>query len=271
MRRFGLLVAGLVALPVLAVIAVRSEISSVSTDATSATGGARFSVLQMNLCLSGVAPCLSYPQVLREADAVFAEWTPDAVTLNEVCSGDVAGIARRANYHWRFTTVPYRGSPLPCTNPGVRGVFGNAVLTREAITDAVDERFKAQLPLEQRRWLCVTTIRRVSVCTTHLEPWSLALTSTVDDRQCAELARVLAARARWRPTIAAGDINRLSSCAPTGMWTLTDLAAAQKPGIQHVYGSAAHLLPQAAQVVPATSTDHDFLLVTARLAAGARP
>jgi hypothetical protein len=232
--------------------------------APSVAGGTPYSLVQMNLCLSGLAPCLEYPDVVREAIAVIDERNPDAVTLNEVCRGDVDRIAARTGYHQRFATVLYRGRPLPCRSPRGRGVFGNAVLTRAAITGSVGRRFAAQsADPEQRGWLCVATARRVSVCTTHLSAPSEVRTAVRE--QCDELGDLLAARASRGPTIAAGDINGLSSCAPPGMWTVTDLGLAQKPGIQHAYGSARYLCAAESEVVPADFTDHDFLYVAAWL------
>jgi endonuclease/exonuclease/phosphatase family metal-dependent hydrolase len=275
MRRLRLLAACLVGVPVLVATPVAvHEVTSASTDAPpsahspgalATAGDRRFSLLQMNLCLSGLGPCLRYPEVVREAVTVIRTRRPNAVTLNEACKGDVARIAAQTGYHRRFTTVRYRGGPLPCRNPAGRGVFGNAVLTRGAVRRSVDGRYTAQDVLEQRRWLCVTTVRPVTVCTTHLEAPLSASTSAIRSRQCAELRDLLAARARQGPTIAAGDINAVRGCAPRGMWTRTDQRAAQKPGLQQAYGSRAHLRRPAAAVVHATFTDHDFLLVTARL------
>jgi endonuclease/exonuclease/phosphatase family metal-dependent hydrolase len=236
-----------------------------SPDVASAAGHRRFTLLQMNLCLSGLAACIRYPEAVGEAVAVIRAQRPNAVTLNEVCERDVARIAARTGYHRRFTTVPYQGGPLPCSNPPRRGVFGNAVLTRGPVTRSVDGRFSAQDVLEQRRWLCVTTARPVTVCTTHLEARTSRATREIRRRQCAELREVLARSARRGPTIAAGDINGHRSCAPRSMWTRTDHRATNKPGIQHAYGGAAHLRAPRAGVVHAAFTDHDFLLVTARL------
>ena len=238
--------------------------TSTSSTAPPALVSTPYSLLQMNLCLSGLAPCLRYRQVVREAITVIGEHRPDAVTLNEVCSRDVARIAERTGYHRRFATVLYGGRPLSCRAPSGRGVFGNAVLTAAGITATVDRRFSAQsIDPEQRRWLCVTTAERVTVCTTHLSSPSEVRTAVL--RQCAEFTELLAVRARRGPTIAAGDMNKLGSCAPAGMWTRTDRGSAQKPGVQHAYGSASHLRPATSESLPARHTDHDFLYVRARL------
>ncbi|MGH3318440.1 MAG: hypothetical protein ACRDO0_20020, partial [Nocardioidaceae bacterium] len=129
------------------------------------------SLLQMNLCLSGVAGCFGdtrYPRVVEEAVGVIAARGPDVVTFNEACSGDVARIAHETGYHLRFAAVLVRGRPLHCVDPGGRGVFGNAVITRRTIHGSVGRPFAAQAGGEERRWICVETARRVDVCTAHL-------------------------------------------------------------------------------------------------------
>jgi hypothetical protein len=58
---------------------------------------------------------------------------------------------------------------------------------------------------------------------------------------------------------AAGDMNKLGSCAPAGMWERADWGWALTPGVQHANGSASHLRGATSEVLPATYTDHDFL------------
>jgi endonuclease/exonuclease/phosphatase family metal-dependent hydrolase len=247
-------------------VAMTETSAASATDTASTARRTPYSVLQMNLCLSGLAGCQHYPRVMREAIRVIRARRPNAVTFNEVCKRDVARIAQRTGYRARFATVLYAGRPLPCRSPRGRGVFGNAVLVKAEITGSVDRRFRAQADQEKRRWLCVATGgRRVTVCTTHLSPRGSARARAANRRQCAEFADVLAARARRGPTIAAGDINRHGNCAPAGMWTRTDDRAAQKPGIQHVYGNRRYLRRPVARIVRARFTDHDFLHVRARL------
>jgi endonuclease/exonuclease/phosphatase family metal-dependent hydrolase len=224
-----------------------------------------YTLLQMNLCLSGLAGCytkVAYPAVVDEASARIRAANPDAVTFNEACRGDVAHIAQRTGYHLRFSRVVYRGKPLRCVRPGGRGLFGDAVLTQAAIAHSDNHAFKTQVGIERRGWLCVTT-RTVDVCTAHLNTRS-TVEVTGNDGQCAELTTILARRAAARTVIFGGDVNRQGSCAPRGLWTRTDASAHQAAGLQHVYGSAALLAPSA-QVVPTTHTDHDALLVRARL------
>ena len=251
---------------------------AVAGCALAAAGAARFSgtsharapaytLMQMNLCLSGLASCfgrVAYPGVVDEAVTRIREAHPSAVTFNEACRNDVALIARRTGYHLRFSRVIYGGRPLRCVRPGGRGLFGDAVLTRAAVESTVSRPFAAQEGIERREWLCVATRAGVEVCTAHLntrEPDEVA----GNDAQCAELRTVLAPRAARRTVIFGGDVNRRSSCAPASMWTLTDSASDQDGGLQHVYGSHALRSPSAA-VLPAAHSDHDVLLARAHLA-----
>jgi hypothetical protein len=234
--------------------------------AVPSAGSSTYTLMQMNLCLSGLAGCYgkaTYPAVVEEAVARIREGGPNAVTFSEACRSDIARIARRTGYHLRFSRVIYRGDRLRCVRPGGRGLFGDAVLTAAAIESTDSQAFEAQAGIERRRWLCVTTRVDVDVCTAHLNtrtPEEVA----GNDAQCIELAGLLARRAAARTVTFGGDVNRRDSCAPAGLWTRTDGSAEQAPGLQHVYGSGALRTPSA-QVVPATHTDHDVLLVRAHL------
>jgi endonuclease/exonuclease/phosphatase family metal-dependent hydrolase len=228
--------------------------------------------MQMNLCLSGFADCygkVAYPAGVEDAVGRIRDAHPDAVTLNETCRRDVAQIARRTGYHLRFSTVSFSGDPLRCIQPGGRGPFGDAVLTKAAIENTESHAFEAQAGIEWRRWLCVTTRADVDVCTAHLVTRS-ATEAAVNDAQCAELAALLAHRAATHTVIFGGDINRSRACAPERAWTRNDGSADQNPGLQSVYGQGALGSPSA-EVVPAMHTDHDVLLVRAHLTLPLRP
>jgi len=235
--------------------------------APASAGGPAYTLMQVNLCLSGLADCyrerVGYPAALGEAVSLIRRAHPDAVTVSEGCSGDVARIARRTRYHARFSTVIYGGGPFPCIDPAGRGVFGDAVLTRAAIVQSVNHAFTAQTDIERRRWLCVKARAGVEVCTAHLSTQSPEeIAGNVG--QCAELATILAHRPPARAVIFGGDVNRAGSCAPAGFWTRTDASAGQSPGLQQVYGSRALRRPEAA-VLPFAHSDHEVLLVRARL------
>jgi endonuclease/exonuclease/phosphatase family metal-dependent hydrolase len=251
--------------------AVARERTTSMPRAVSPRAGSTYTLMQMNLCLSGLAGCYgkaAYPAVVKEAVARIRDARPDAVTVNEACRSDVALIARRTGYHLRFSRVIYGGELLRCVRPGGRGLFGDAVLTEAAIESTDNEDFEAQAGLERRRWLCVSTRVRVDVCTAHLNTRAASEVAG-NDAQCAELAALLARRAAARTVIFGGDVNRRRSCAPDGVWARTDRSADQAPGLQHVYGSGALRSPSA-QVVPVRHSDHDVLLVRAQASATRR-
>jgi endonuclease/exonuclease/phosphatase family metal-dependent hydrolase len=230
--------------------------------------GPTYTLMQMNLCLSGLGGCygkVAYPAVVKEAVARIRAAHPDAVTLNEACRGDIAPIARRTGYRLRFSRVIYLGQPQACILPGGRGLFGDAVLTKAAVESTDSRPFETQAGIERRDWLCVTTRVHVDVCTAHLATHE-ADEVAANDPQCTELKALLARRAAARTVIFAGDLNRRPSCAPEGFWTRTDGSAEQDPGRQHVYGTGALHSPLV-QVVPARHSDHDFLVVRAHLTA----
>lgn len=238
---------------------------TLSAVPASSTSSSTFSVLQMNLCLSGQAGCYEsadQPAILDEAAAQIADHDPSAVTLNEACRDDAAELARRAGYDLSFATVDYGGAPLPCIDPRGRGAFGIAVLTRDDITASADRAFGVQADPEERRWLCATTDRDVTVCTAHLSTRDSAGERAANDAGCRELQRVLARHEHAGTTFFGGDVNRQSSCAPASMWATQDAAASQSPGVQHVYGSGP-LGGLSVSVAEASYTDHDFLLTAA--------
>ena len=246
--------------------ALPHERSTAAGGLTPPAGGATFTLLQMNLCLSGIAECyvkVAYPAALDEAASLIRDARPDAVTVSEACRGDLARIGRETGYHLRFSRVIYQGAPFDCIRPGGRGVFGDAVLTKAAIVSADNHAFTAQAGVERRRWLCVATRARIEVCTAHLNTRS-PVEVTGNDGQCVELAAILARRSAGRSVIFGGDVNRGSPCAPAGFWTRTDTSASQAGGLQQVYGNAALRSPTS-QVVPFAHSDHDALLVRAQL------
>ena len=257
-------IAILLAVAAAAVAALSPAVSSVSSS-TGRQSGADYRLLQTNLCLSGQAGCYSpatHQSILDEATAQIADLDPDAVTLNEVCSADVAELARRAGYELSFAAVDYGGTPLPCIDPRGRGLFGIAVLTKDAIRTSRDRAFTVQADPEERRWLCATTAGAVTVCTAHLSTRDSSGERVANDAECRELRDVLAEHANLRTTFFGGDVNRQTACAPTTMWATHDAAATQSAGLQHIYGSRSVDDPSAS-IVEATYTDHDFLLAAA--------
>jgi endonuclease/exonuclease/phosphatase family metal-dependent hydrolase len=252
----------LVAVVVSALAVIGLTLFAVSSPSSS---GASFSLLQMNLCLSGQAGCYSptaYPSALDEAATVIDDRDPDAVTINEACRHDVAELARRTGYELTFTGVDYGGVPLPCIDPRGRGLFGIAVLTKDHVRTAQDRAFTVRADPEERRWLCATTDAAITVCTAHLSTRYSPGERVDNDVQCRQLRQVLTVREDRGTTFFGGDLNRQASCAPTTMWSLHDTAASQSAGVQHIYASNSVDEPSTS-VVEATYTDHDFLLAAA--------
>ena len=223
----------------------------------------------MNLCLSGRADCYAgteYPSVVREAAAEVVTQGASAVTLNETCSGDAADIARRTGYTLRFAAIRYRDAVIPCVHPRGRGNFGLAVLTRSAMSASRDRAFAVQPGGEERRWLCASTIRNVTVCTAHLSTRDSARQRAANDAECRELRGVLSRRLLRGATVFGGDTNRGTTCAPASMWTTRDETASQAAGLQHIYGSLP-LAESSPGVATATYSDHDFLFAAGHLPA----
>jgi endonuclease/exonuclease/phosphatase family metal-dependent hydrolase len=251
--------------PMLAVVSALAVLATIPT-ATAAGGppGREYAHLQMNLCLSGIAGCFAatrYPKVVDEAVATIQQLEPTSVVIDEACSGDAATIAKRTGMYLSFADVVYFGAELPCRNPVGRGLFGNAVLTRSAPVQVESRAFESQFGQEQRRWICVTGPDRVVVCGAHLGvgagPGTLSQAS--QDAQCAEFGEVLRTHAADHSVIASGDMNRQTTCAPAGFWTLRDNDATKNNGLQHVYGEADAFGNPSRGDLLATFTDHDFL------------
>jgi endonuclease/exonuclease/phosphatase family metal-dependent hydrolase len=224
-----------------------------------------FSVVQMNLCLSGHAECYTRANragVLAEAALQIDDQQPAAVTINEACRADAAELAGRTGYTVTFAAVDTEGAPLSCINPRGRGGYGIAVLTKDSVTSSHDAAFAGQAGLEERRWLCARTSTALTVCTAHLSTRTTPGEELTNDSECRELRRVLARHQETTITLFAGDLNRQSPCAPADMWVVRDTTASQSSGLQHIYGSSA-LVEPSASVVRATHTDHDFLLAAA--------
>ena len=218
----------------------------------------RLTLLQMNLCLSGIGTCLPSSEpadAMAEAISTVRQAAADLVVLNEACSKDAERVASATDLHLTFTVVRYRGAVLTCRDPDGRGLFGNAVLTAARPLQVRDRAYRVQDRIEERRLLCVRT-KRLWVCGTHLN----IPDSSVNHGQCAELGRALRSLPGTPPAVASGDMNRRDSCAPPRWWARTDRGTGQRPGLQHVYGDP-RLTVVSTAVEPMTHTDHDALVV----------
>ena len=251
---------------VIATVAAMNPATALSSSPSARQPATSATVLQMNLCLSGFADCYpgtAYPAVVDEAAEQVMTSDAEVVTLNEVCRGDAADMALRTGYRMRFTAVLVDAAPLRCVEPLDRGAFGLAILTKARIRTSDDQAFETHAGLEERRWLCITTVDAVSVCTAHLGTRDSREARHANDAECAELQRVLARYDKRGTTLFGGDVNRQRPCAPAAMWARSDTAGTQQAGIQHLYGSRFPREP-ATRIAVASHTDHDFLLAAGR-------
>ncbi|GGM25064.1 hypothetical protein GCM10011608_07390 [Micromonospora sonchi] len=234
----------------------------------------RLRVLQMNLCNSGMAKgCYTGRSVDRAAEVIRAE-RPDVVTLNEICSGDVAALEQAMVQVHDGTVVaafqPARngrtGDPYRCVNGQQYGVGVLAHLAAPEGGHTVHNGFyPAQDPAdpEQRAWLCVEAGTVYFACTTHLAYTSAALALA----QCSHLLGVaipqLHARARYQPTVVSGDLNLrhggapdVRSCVPA------DYRHRHDGGVQQFMATADVNIESTRSIGMAGTTDHAAFLVT---------
>ncbi|WP_433533298.1 endonuclease/exonuclease/phosphatase family protein [Micromonospora sp. CA-263727] len=244
-----------------------------------ATGPTQLRVLQLNLCNSGMATgCYTGRAVARAAEVIRAE-TPDVVTLNEICSGDVDALERvMAEVHGGTVVSAFQparngrtGGPYHCVNGQQYGV---GVLAHIPAPYRGHEVYRGIYPAqdpadpEQRAWLCVDATTVYFACTTHLAYTS----STLALAQCGHLLGTaipeLHARARYQPTVVSGDLNLrhggspdVRSCVPAGYLHLHD------GGVQQFMATADVTIRSSRSIGMAGTTDHAGFLVTLGVAA----
>ncbi|MFC5180668.1 hypothetical protein [Actinomadura harenae] len=237
---------------------------------------ATFRVYQTNMCMWGPdssGPCFpkgSAAALAKTAEAKRASlvaqikyWKPDAITVNEGCSGDIAQVVKRlraAGYDYSYVDqeagAANTGHPRPCWSSATRGHSDNAVIARGLDASSRTGGYfepvaKGSVYQHNRSWVCVN-VKGVRVCTAHL-----ALISQDDNgnapgghllqpRECAYIRDRLLAPHGSGATVFAGDTNISRSrvrvhCAPTGFWGLHDLETNGKyngvSGLQHIYYS----------------------------------
>ncbi|MCO7192209.1 endonuclease/exonuclease/phosphatase family protein [Pseudonocardia sp. McavD-2-B] len=236
-------------------------------------------VVQMNLCDSGIAGCYTGRAVEAAADLVRTEM-PDAVTLNEVCRAGVerieralAGAAPGSSTSSSFQPARERdtGAPYRCANGDEYGI---GVVSRAPSSVASAGIHPAQDPRdpEERAWLCLDTTTAggpLGVCTSHLAYTDRAVTRA----QCGYLFDTVVAGLRSRadagPVVVGADLNLgaaddpdLRSCLPPGS------APAADDGVQHVVVIPAAAAARTRVIDLGGTTDHPALLVTVRPEAG---
>lgn len=173
---------------------------------------------------------------------------PTAVTLNEVCTGDLSKIVKRlrpAGYSYTYKAHGIgkgrSSASLKCS--AKRGASADAIIAHGFISGSKQGGYYEKNGY--RAWLCArVSTGHVRVCTTHLSLRTQHWGGKNHQRiECAKLRRIL--RATSTKTVFGGDVNMKAAkqnCAPAKYWGLQDVdthASARTPrsGLQHIYYS----------------------------------
>jgi endonuclease/exonuclease/phosphatase family metal-dependent hydrolase len=232
------------------------------------------SVLQMNLCNSGMAGCYQGGRAVPEAAAVIAAARPDAVTLDEICRRDLAALAagmRRAfpadAIYWQFQPAHQRYDAVSsCVNGDQYGIgilVHRPTGSPTAVTRGQEYPGQDGRRGERRVWECLYAVGSRYVCATHL--------SAFDHNRALAQCRYLMTTAipdtyaqlgGYFPTVVGGDLNltdrgspNTGDCAPAG-WLRTG-----DGGVQHVLATPDFAVVSVRRLAM-TYTDHPALLVT---------
>ena len=233
-----------------------------------------FSVLQVNLCNSGMATCYSGGRAVARAVELVREVRPDVMTLDEICRADLTAVRRAVQRLDRDRAVvstfraagdrPSSG-PTRCLNGqdfGIGLVVSVPAPYRGQVTSWGT--YSAQDPSdpELRVWACITATRQFRACATHLA----AIGGAVALAQCRELMSAAAGPGPGRPghlpLVLGGDLN-------LGLRPAADVRTCVPPGyarnddgdVQHVITSGDLEVRQRRLVDVRGTTDHPGLLV----------
>ncbi|WP_406069605.1 endonuclease/exonuclease/phosphatase family protein [Micromonospora sp. NBC_01638] len=247
---------------------------AVSTDTMETPEPTILRVLQMNLCNSGRAGCYTGRSVATATEVISAE-APDLVTLNEICQGDVAALARvfEAVHTDRTVVSAFQaagdrpsGDDTRCRNGQPYGV---GLLTHVEAPDTPRAVYGGIHPTqdladpEERAWLCVNVDGILLACTTHLA----ATSHRVALAQCGHLLdTILPAISRsagYEPSVLSGDLNLRAGGSRT-------VRSCERPGyqriddgrLQHIMATADITLCCRRSVPMHGATDHPGLLAT---------
>jgi hypothetical protein len=233
------------------------------------------SVLQLNLCNSGVAGCYEGGQSVPEAYDVITSVRPDVVTLNEICKADVQtslfpAMAEMYPGHatfWAFAPAYNRatGAPYQCANGDQYGIglMGHVPAAQWAGVETFSGRYPMQRAdsNELRAWVCAEAVGNYYACTTHLASGAGAV--ALD--QCNHLMRSVIPSI-WSsegtlPSVVGGDFNlkyqgspNVQNCVPSGWYRKGD------GDVQHVMATTS-LTFGSTQKIGLSHTDHPGWLV----------
>ncbi|OLF17966.1 endonuclease/exonuclease/phosphatase family protein [Actinophytocola xanthii] len=225
-----------------------------------AAAGPAVTVLQLNICHSGIAGCFTGDAVMAKAVSVISSVRPQVLSVNESCSGDVARL-REAMGPARAVFVAAQrrdGTPVRCVNGQE---YGNIVMVAESLagTAPATGRYAAQdSGNEMRVWACLPA-GALSACTTHLS----ASSGSTALAQCRELLARAVTYAASAPVLVAGDMNlryqgspNVQSCNPAGFYRKGD------GSVQHVFASSNLAFVSGRTISMSGTTDHPAWQVT---------
>ncbi|MEU4579694.1 hypothetical protein [Nonomuraea sp. NPDC023979] len=229
-------------------------VTTPNARAASAHAPAPYSVLQMNLCNSGKAPCYSGGRSVLEGVELIEAKLPSLVTLNEVCENDVTFLRDRLSVRGYAYSVfqPARNGddsgPATCTNGQPYGI---GMIVRGEGSIGYGGQYAAQVANAERRvYWCTDWLHQVA-CITHLTNMSTA----VAGQQAHEILSIAQSNGAdvGKKAIVAGDFNLNAMIVPPGFTSRGD-GGVQKV-ITHGWSSGSR------EIIEMYHTDHPALFV----------
>jgi hypothetical protein len=236
-----------------------------------------FWVLQLNLCNSGVAGCYEGGRSIPEGATAIRNAAPDVVTLNEICSGDIAPLqaALAAAYPGGTIVSGFKAAgdrrtnaPYKCKNGQDYGIGIIAHIPGTYAGHQVHSGLYASQDTgsaEQRAWLCIAATGTYYACTTHLTSTS----GSIAMNQCKDLMNNILPSIRSAggaaPAVVGGDLNlkfkgspNAQDCVPGGTYRKGD------GDVQHIMATT-DLAFSSSRKINLNNTDHDgwFVAMTA--------
>jgi hypothetical protein len=222
------------------------------------------SVLQLNICHSGIAGCYAGDAVLAKAVEVIRATRPDMLSVNEACAGDIDPL-RAAMGSAVVMFVPAEepgGGAVTCLNGQA---FGNILMVVAALGAGlgIGGRYTAQFAGDEMRvWGCLPT-RALIACTTHLT----SMDGPTAFSQCRELMARAVGYAASAPVVVSGDTNlhyqgnpNVENCDHTGFYRKGD------GDVQQVFATTNLPFVAGRRISMSGTTDHPAWLVTVTLA-----
>ncbi|KAF2743214.1 hypothetical protein M011DRAFT_471574 [Sporormia fimetaria CBS 119925] len=227
-----------------AVKATRNPFGSGGRGRTGSTSSTSFVELQLNLCNSGFAGCYEDGKSIPEGSDLIYETGPNVVTVNEICSNNVATLQAALAEAWPqdYTYSVF----MPVYDEDVKGPFkckdstynyGSVVMGRisaAAWTGAAGivpyggKYTKQDDTKESRIFACAAAQDDHFVCTTHLSSKSQSLAMTQCKAFMSDAIPYLRSHAgSTARTVVGGDFNlkydpligkNVQDCVPSG-WT----------------------------------------------------